>query len=224
MGRKRKKQPRHFRQMKSDEREKIEELIEAGRSAKEISDIMHVSLSTVYRELRRGKAIKNNLDHTQTLSYSKDKAQHDYEAKQKNKGTKTKKENSQAFIERMEYYMLEEGLSPVEARKKTLENPEFEGFSCCVGTVYNWLKKGVFPHVVYEDLPVKKKSRHLEDKESSNLEQKSYNKGMEEGIIGSVELLRENGIDDITIIKNIMKKYCLTQEKAEKYIFVSANS
>ena len=42
---------------------------------------------------------------------------------------------------------------------------------------------------------------------------------MEQGkIIGAVEMLRDMGIDDHSIVEKLMDKYGLTQEDAEKYV------
>ena len=50
------------------------------------------------------------------------------------------------------------------------------------------------------------------------------NQGLDKGIIGAVELLREDGHDDQTIIKRIMSKYHLTLEAAKKYVLLPATS
>ena len=44
-------------------------------------------------------------------------------------------------------------------------------------------------------------------------------RGVEQGkIIGAVEMLRDMGIDDHSIVEKLMDKYGLTQEDAEKYV------
>ncbi|HIZ55832.1 MAG TPA: hypothetical protein H9671_06465 [Firmicutes bacterium] len=50
------------------------------------------------------------------------------------------------------------------------------------------------------------------------------NQGLDKGIIGAVELLREDGHDDQTIIKRIMSKYHLTLEATKKYVLLPAAS
>ena len=60
--------------------------------------------------------------------------------------------------------------------------------------------------------------------ELCNLSQGIYNEGLDKGIIGAVELLREDGHDDQTIIKRIMSKYHLTLEAAKKYVLLPAAS
>ena len=60
--------------------------------------------------------------------------------------------------------------------------------------------------------------------ELCNLSQGIYNEGLDKGIIGAVELLREDGHDDQTIIKRIMSKYHLTLEATKKYVLLPAAS
>ena len=57
-----------------------------------------------------------------------------------------------------------------------------------------------------------------------NLSQGIYNEGfeigIEKGIQGAVEILREEGCKDWQIIERIQKRYGLTLEEAEKYVIV----
>ena len=47
-----------------------------------------------------------------------------------------------------------------------------------------------------------------------------YNEGLDKGIEGAVELLREAGFGDQDIIEKIMSKYHLTLEAAKKYVLL----
>ena len=40
--------------------------------------------------------------------------------------------------------------------------------------------------------------------------------------MGAVEIMREDGKDDRTIVDRLMSKYNLTQEEAEKYVLENA--
>ena len=57
-----------------------------------------------------------------------------------------------------------------------------------------------------------------------NLSQGIYNEGfeigIEKGIQGAVEILREEGYKDWQIVERIQKRYGLTLEEAEKYVIV----
>ena len=60
--------------------------------------------------------------------------------------------------------------------------------------------------------------------ELCNLSQGIYNEGinvgLDKGIEGAVELLREAGFGDQDIIEKIMNKYHLTLEAAKKYVLL----
>lgn len=60
--------------------------------------------------------------------------------------------------------------------------------------------------------------------ELCNLSQGIYNEGinvgLDKGIEGAVELLREAGFGDQDIIEKIMTKYHLTLEAAKKYVLL----
>ena len=57
----------------------------------------------------------------------------------------------------------------------------------------------------------------------SNGLERGIEQGLERGIQGAVELLRESGIDDSTIVNNIMKKYQLSLEDAQNYVYAASD-
>ena len=56
---------------------------------------------------------------------------------------------------------------------------------------------------------------------SEGVYKRGLSNGIERGIQGAVELLRESGIDDSTIVNNIMKKYQLSLEEAQNYVYAA---
>ena len=48
------------------------------------------------------------------------------------------------------------------------------------------------------------------------------NEGRSEGISGAVDMLRDMGLDDRSIIDKIREKYNLSQKEAEGYVLTSA--
>ena len=68
--------------------------------------------------------------------------------------------------------------------------------------------------------------------EMCNLSVGVYNEGLEEGrkegrvegILGSIEFLRELEVEDSRIVDKIMRKYQLTREEAERYVYPQARS
>ena len=51
---------------------------------------------------------------------------------------------------------------------------------------------------------------------------KGINEGRSEGISGTVDILRDMGLDDRSIIDKIREKYNLSQKEAEGYVLTSA--
>jgi flagellar biosynthesis/type III secretory pathway protein FliH len=51
---------------------------------------------------------------------------------------------------------------------------------------------------------------------------KGINEGFNKGITGAVDMLRDIGLDDKSIITKIMEKYNLSQKEAEGYVLTSA--
>lgn len=53
---------------------------------------------------------------------------------------------------------------------------------------------------------------------SEGIYEKGIKKGLNEGIIGAIDMLREAGVDDKTIIEKIMRRFKLSKEEAESYV------
>ena len=53
---------------------------------------------------------------------------------------------------------------------------------------------------------------------SEGIYEKGIKKGLNEGIIGAIDMLREAGVDDKTIIEKIMRRFKLSKEEAEDYV------
>lgn len=61
-----------FKQLKFSDRLKIEALLKAKLSKKEIAEILHVHRSTIYNEIKRGLYEHTNSDLTTEIRYSPD--------------------------------------------------------------------------------------------------------------------------------------------------------
>ena len=66
---------RSFKHISFNDRLKIEVLRKAGHTPKEIAEILHFHISTIYRELKRGQFEALNSDLTTEIRYSPDIAQ-----------------------------------------------------------------------------------------------------------------------------------------------------
>ena len=77
---------RIFRQLTITDRRKIEKMYLSGEKAKDMADTLRVNVSTIYRELKRGRYMHRNSDWTETERYSADIAEEKYQENLKAKG------------------------------------------------------------------------------------------------------------------------------------------
>ncbi len=143
------------RQLTYNDRLRLEVLAKAKHTPKEIAEILHFHISTIYRELKRGTFEALNPDLTKETRYSPDIAQQHKEEVLAAKGAGLKIGNDQAFADRIEEIIINEGYSPAAA----LARMKAEGFSLsiCVTTLYSYIDKGVFLNLTLKDLPEKRK-------------------------------------------------------------------
>lgn len=139
-----------------EKRIRIEALYNAGHNVKEIAGQIGVHHSTIYRELKRGKTIKRNSDWTENEIYSPDLAHEKAKQNQKNKGRPLKVGTDYSFVRYVEHKIGEERYSPAAALTLIKrENMQFDT-KVCLTTLYNYIKKGVFPNLTMKDCPFHK--------------------------------------------------------------------
>lgn len=146
---------RTFKQLTFNDRLRIEVLLKAKHKPKEIAAILHVHISTVYREIKRGRFEALNSDLTTEERYSPDIAQEKKNANLAAKGADIKIGNEQKFADRIEEIIINDGYSPAAALAKIKE--EGYDFTVCVTTLYSYIDKGVFLNLTNKELPVKRK-------------------------------------------------------------------
>lgn len=118
------------------------------------------SESTIRRELKRGRVKQISSELIEYYSYSADIAQQDYDYKASSKGPELKLLKDYAFVEYVEYKIIEEKYSP-DAIIMELENNDFcnpktgEEFDTkiCTKTLYNYIDMELFPNLTNKDLP-----------------------------------------------------------------------
>lgn len=160
------------KQLTYNDRLQLEVLIKAKHTKDEIAHILDFHISTIYRELRRGQFEALNSDLTKEIRYSPDIAQQHKEEVLAAKGAGLKIGNEQAFADRIEEIIINEGYSPAAALAK-MKDEGFE-FSICVTTLYSYIEKGVFVNLTLKDLPEKRKG---EKKRKRKTTQKRATKG-----------------------------------------------
>ena len=105
-------QQRFFSHVKWHNRLKIEQMYNDGRKPREIADALHFHISTIYRELERGKWEHLNTDLTTDIRYSPDIAQEKAEQNMTALGPDLKIGNDHAYASYLETKIADEGFSP----------------------------------------------------------------------------------------------------------------
>lgn len=146
---------RTFKQLSFNDRLRLETLLKAKHTPKEIAEILHFHISTIYREIGRGRYEALNSDLTTEERYSPDIADQRAQENLAAKGADLKIGNEQAFADRIEEIIINDGYSPAAALAKAKE--EGYSFTVCVTTLYSYIEKGVFLHLTSKQLPVKRK-------------------------------------------------------------------
>lgn len=148
---------RTFKQLTFNDRLRLEVLLKAKHKPKEIAAILHVHISTVYREIKRGRFEALNSDLTTEERYSPDISQEKKNANLAAKGADIKIGNEQKFADRIEEIIINDGYSPAAALAKIKE--EGYKFTICVTTLYSYIDKGVFLNLTNKQLPVKRNEK-----------------------------------------------------------------
>ena len=155
---------RSYHHLTRDDRIQIEALINAKTEKKKIAEIIGVDLSTIYRELDKGKTTQRNSDWTERKIYSADLAQERAEKNQKNKGRSLKIGNDMKFVAYVEKMVIEQHYSPA-AILATIEKEHLEfDTKVCLSTLYNYIKGGLFLNITMAECPYKKKKPNKQKK------------------------------------------------------------
>ena len=149
--------------MTRTDRLKIEALLRARVPLTEIARIVHKSLATIYREMKKGEYLHLNTDYTTEIRYSADKAQEYAESNFSAMGAPLKIGSDHKFAAYVEKKILKEHYSPAAVLGEIMndKNLSFKT-SICVRTLYNYIDKGVFLNLTNKDLlrKGKKKKKH----------------------------------------------------------------
>lgn len=146
---------RRFRQLTRSDRLKIEALEKAGISRREIAGQIGVHISTVYRELGRGRYIHTNSDLTEETRYSPDIAEERYRANLKEKGPDLKIGNDHALAKHIEDRIADDGYSPEAVLLEIATQGLNFKTTISKQTLYSYIDKGIFLRITNKELPVK---------------------------------------------------------------------
>ena len=150
---------RIFRQLTITDRRKIEKMYLSGEKAKDMADTLRVNVSTIYRELKRGRYMHRNSDWTETERYSADIAEEKYQENLKAKGPVLKIGKDIELANYIEEKIADDGYSPeaalLDIKRKNLN------FSVTITkqTLYKYIYDGIFMRVTADNLAIKRKRK-----------------------------------------------------------------
>ena len=169
---------RIFRQLTITDRRKIEKMYLSGEKAKDMADTLRVNVSTIYRELKRGRYMHRNSDWTETERYSADIAEEKYQENLKAKGPVLKIGKDIELANYIEEKIADDGYSPeaalLDIKRKNLN------FSVTITkqTLYKYIYDGIFMRVTADNLAIKRKrkSYHKIEKQREPLQEQALNR------------------------------------------------
>lgn len=150
-----------FKTLKYSDRLKIEQLLLAGKSKKEIAERIGVHISTVYNEIKRGQYEHTTTHLTTDLRYSPEKAQKRCEELLQVRGTQLKIGNDIEFANYLEHKIVDDDMSPAAVLGELKIKGTDKNFktSICPTTLYSYIDKGIFLRLTNKELPVKSKKK-----------------------------------------------------------------
>lgn len=151
---------RTFKHLTKTQRLMLEEYLKNKVDKKEIARFLHVHLSTIYREIKRG-AYQHLIGTTweEETRYSSDKAHNRYRENLKNKGADIKLGKDFEYAEYLENRIINGKLSPLAVLGEIKAKGLKFNTSICVNTFYKYIERGVFYRLSIKHLPLKEKRK-----------------------------------------------------------------
>ena len=150
---------RTFKHLTKADRIKIETLLNAGHSKKEIANILHVHISTIYREIKRGEFEALNTTLEKEKRYSCDMAEKKYRENLKAKGPELKIGKDLELASYIENKIVENKYSPEAALAAVATSGIEFSTTISVRTLYRYIDNGIFLKLTNKHLPVKGKKK-----------------------------------------------------------------
>ncbi len=150
---------RGYKHLTFHDRLVIEKMSKEGESQARIAGRLHVSESTISRELRRGRFMALNSDLTTEERYSPEIAQDRYEMNKTAKGVPLKIGNDHALANYIEQKIAEEKYSPSAVLAEIVKLGLKFSVTLCRQTLYKYIDQGVFLRITNKDLPFEGKRR-----------------------------------------------------------------
>lgn len=155
------KQMKGWKQLKYNDRIRLEAWLRAKISVQDIANMLHVHRSTIYREIKRGQYEHLNSDYTVEMRYSPEIAQRRCDENLQVRGTQLKIGNDYKYAEYIENKIVKENYSPeaVLGELRVQNRAKDFSVSICIRTLYNYIDKGVFLNLTNKNLPVKRNKK-----------------------------------------------------------------
>ena len=153
-----------FKHLTKTQRNQLEMLLRANVKKTEIAKHLGVSLSTVYREIKRGEYMHLNVAYIEEKRYSADKSEYKYRQMLKEKGSQIKLGDDYEYAEYLERKVLEEKMSPRAVLGYIKKHKIPFRTTISVNTFYSYIRKGSFSRLEMKHLPggeKKKKRKHV---------------------------------------------------------------
>lgn len=136
--------------MDHDKRVQLEALIRAGHSKKEMAALLGCHLSTIYRELKRGRCKQRDWHWKEYYVYSVAVADDDARRKRSNCGAPLKLGGNKDLAEHVERRIMEDRYSPAAVAAELRQSDL--GY-LCKDTIYRYIQRRIFPSLRPSHLP-----------------------------------------------------------------------
>lgn len=121
-----------------------------------MADELGVHISTIYRELKRGRYERLNSDYTTEERYSPDIAEQKYQENLRAKGAELKIGNDHEYAAYLEYKVSVDKYAPGAILGEIKRKGIVFNTSISKTTFYRYIEDGVFLTITNKDLPVKR--------------------------------------------------------------------
>jgi IS30 family transposase len=135
-------------------------MLRDGKTPKEAAERLEFHISSIYRELKRGKYQHKKSDWTFETRYSPDIAYQKYRAGLEAKGAGLKIGNDRKLADHIENKIINEKYSPAAVLMDIKRRGLSFSVTICVTTLYSYIDKGIFLNLTNKNLPVKATRRH----------------------------------------------------------------
>lgn len=144
-----------YKHLSTNDRIRIETMLNSGHTIKEIAEYLHVHVSTIYRERKRGAYVHRNSDWTEEVKYSSDMGQKWHDRAKENMGRTLKIGTDRQYAEWLEDIIVTKGYSPEAALLAAAKSGIPFKTKICVQTLYSYIDSGLFLKLTNKDLPEK---------------------------------------------------------------------